>query len=110
MKGYNKIKSMSTQKLTQEELQQIQALRQRSVQIVEELGQISLIEISLKERKANAERFLQESRNMEVELSKAIQEKYGVGNINLETGEFTSLEAPKTEETVEELPQAPSLN
>ena len=87
---------MANQKLTQEELNQLSELQQKNAALVQELGQISLAEINLDSRKEKAEVFLAELRQSEVDLVKELEDKYGVGSIDLQAGEF--IPAPKAEE------------
>lgn len=71
------------------------ALRQldgRSKALIRELGSISLAEIQLEERREAAENFLKESRKIEGELAKALEAKYGRGNVDIQTGIFTPSE------------------
>ena len=95
---------MANQKLTQEELQSIAELQQRNNAIVAEFGQIELAKMNLDARRANAESFLADVRRTETELVTALNEKYGVGTIDLQNGEFLpaeEVEAPVEEETAE---------
>jgi hypothetical protein len=91
---------MANQKLTQEELNQLSELQQKNAALVQELGQISLAEINLDSRKEKAEVFLAELRQSEVDLVKELEDKYGVGSIDLQAGEF--IPAPKAEEAAAE--------
>ncbi len=86
---------MENQKLTQEELNQLSELQQKNAALVQELGQISLAEINLDARKEGAETFLAELKQAEVDLVKELEDKYGVGSIDLQAGEF--IPAPKAE-------------
>lgn len=83
---------MANQKLTQEELQSIQQLQNQSQAIVQELGNIEISRINLDARYENAENALKELRDAENTLAKQLQEKYGDGTINLDTGEVESTE------------------
>ena len=87
----------STIKLTEEEIKQIQNLQQSQAALVQELGEISLIEFNLKLRKDKAEDFLNDLRVQEEQVGKELNEKYGNGSVNLSTGEFI----PSTTETQE---------
>ena len=98
---------MANQKLTQEELNQLSELQQKNAALVQELGQISLAEINLDSRKEKAEVFLAELRQSEVDLVKELEDKYGVGSIDLQAGEF--IPAPKAEEAVAEPAVAPEV-
>jgi hypothetical protein len=98
---------MANQKLTQEELNQLSELQQKNAALVKELGQISLAEINLDGRKEKAEVFLAELRQSEVDLIKELENKYGVGSIDLTAGEF--IPAPKAEEAATETALEPEV-
>lgn len=91
---------MANQKLTQEELQTIADLQQKNTAVVSELGQIELARMSVEARRANAENFLAELRKSEEELANSLNEKYGAGSIDLQSGEFVP--APQPEAPAEE--------
>lgn len=84
---------MENQKLTQEELQQITDLQSKNNAIVAELGEIELIRLNVDARRAQAEAFLAELREEETALGNSLNEKYGNGSINLQTGEFVAEES-----------------
>ena len=86
---------MANQKLTQEELDKLQGLSQKNSALINELGNISLIEINLVSRKEAANKFLDELREEEQELVKSLEDSYGAGSIDLQNGEF--IPAPKAE-------------
>ena len=85
---------MESKKLTTEELQKLQTIQQKQAAIVDEFGQISLTKINLESREENAHAFLKELRQEEKDIAKEFEDKYGVGTINLEKGEFTPTETP----------------
>lgn len=89
---------MENKKLTQEELSQIETIKQKSQAIVQELGQIELLKLNLKDRKDNAFAYLQELKQEEVDLAKALEESYGKGTIDLEKGEFIPFEEQEISE------------
>lgn len=78
-------------KLTQEELQSIQEIKQRRVAIKEELSSIGLTKLQLKSRKLQLENFYVKTNEAESELAKTLEEKYGKANIDIETGEVTPI-------------------
>jgi hypothetical protein len=80
---------METKKLTQEEMSQIETIKQESQALIQELGQIELLRLDLKSRKDNALTFLDELKQKERELAQALETAYGKGTINLDRGEFT---------------------
>lgn len=83
---------METKKLTQEEMSQIETIKQESQALIQELGQIELLRLDLKSRKDNALTFLEELKQKERELAQALETAYGKGTINLDKGEFTPSE------------------
>jgi hypothetical protein len=83
---------METKKLTQEEMSQIETIKQESQALIQELGQIELLRLDLKSRKDNALTFLDELKQKERELAQALETAYGKGTINLDKGEFTPSE------------------
>jgi hypothetical protein len=89
---------MENKKLTQEELSQIETIKQKSQAIVQELGQIELLKLNLKDRKDNALAYLQELKQEEVDLAKSLEESYGKGTIDLEKGEFIPFEEQEISE------------
>jgi hypothetical protein len=80
---------METKKLTQEEMSQIETIKQESQALIQELGQIELLRLDLKSRKDNALTFLDELKQKERELAQALEATYGKGTVNLDKGEFT---------------------
>ena len=82
---------MESKKLTQEELQQVKIIQQKNQSVIVEFGQIELLKLDLKNRADNAKAYLTELREEEKTLSEFLEQKYGKGTINSETGEFTSL-------------------
>jgi len=83
-------------KLTQEEIQQIKELQQKYDQTVFELGSLEAQIIvlntqidKLNEEKRNLVSDLNTVGKKESELVKSLQEKYGTGSIDVESGEVT---------------------
>jgi uncharacterized coiled-coil DUF342 family protein len=94
-----KIKIMSeTKQLTQEELQQINELQQQYNKFVFELGSVEAQLQALLQQKSlletEKEGIMNDIKTLgekEKELITTLQEKYGTGNINPQTGEITPL-------------------
>jgi hypothetical protein len=80
---------MENKKLKQEEISKIQEIQNRLQSVKTELGQIALTEIELKNNRKNVEDYLVETRRMETELVRELEEKYGRGHIDLQKGEFS---------------------
>jgi hypothetical protein len=79
---------MENQKLTQEELQQLNALQQKRDSLMFELSQVGIIKLNLQSREDRVKEFHKELIAEETAVGQQLNEKYGDGNLNLETGEF----------------------
>jgi len=79
-------------KLTQEELDTIKALNEKSRAVTMELGEIELLKIQLIKRRKYAEQYLEDLRSQQDSNGKILTEKYGDGTIDLESGEFKPVE------------------
>ena len=86
-------------KLTAEELQQIKDLQSKYNQAIFEIGasEAQLIAFQqgiekLQQAKKDLVSNLTTIEQKESELTKSLQEKYGIGNINPETGEITPIQ------------------
>jgi hypothetical protein len=80
-----------TIKLQEEELQNIKGAQTKITQLIYGLGQLEV-------QKTNILTQLEEAQLEQNKLGKELQEKYGEGNINLETGEITLTEKPESTE------------
>jgi len=85
-------------KLTEEEIAQIKEMQQQYNKFVFELGSIEaqLAEMAAHKEfmdleKANALKDIKSLTEREKTLLSTLQEKYGTGNINMETGEVTPI-------------------
>ena len=79
---------METQKLTQEELDTIKGLQERSQPVVAEFGNIEVATINLASRKKEVVAYFEQLQEDEQKFGKELNEKYGNGTIDLEKGEF----------------------
>jgi len=79
---------METQKLTQEELDTIKALQERSQVVVAEFGNIEVAMTNLANRKKEVVTYFNQLQEDEQKFGKELNEKYGNGTIDLEKGEF----------------------
>lgn len=75
-------------KLTEEDVKLIETLKTNKENFFLELGQIKYNEILLEQRNDNAFDFLTKLKEQEVTTMKLLEDKYGRGSINLDTGEF----------------------
>jgi DNA repair ATPase RecN len=90
------IKKRNMAQLTQEELQSIKELQSKYNQTLFEIGVIEAQRLALVEqiekREADKKTLLNDLATIEQkenELAKSLQEKYGTGSINPETGDIT---------------------
>jgi stress response protein YsnF len=81
---------MTTQVLTQEEIQQIQGLQSTRDQLTIDFGYIEFQMQELELKKESLIDALIQLKNQEIQIGKEISEKYGEGSINITKGEFTS--------------------
>ena len=79
---------MEPKKLTEEEVTTLRDLQQRSQQIAQQLGTFEIQRLNLEAQRKTVEELFTEVRDEELKLSQDLYEKYGNGNLNLETGEF----------------------
>ena len=88
---------METTKLSTEELEKLQEIQQKNAAVVTEFGNLEIAKLQMEARKAEVIKFFNELKEEEQELGKELSDKYGVGSINLEEGEFTPAPATETE-------------
>ena len=86
----------NTTKFSEEEMKSIQLIQQEYQNKVMQLGQVELEKIILKQREeslaqadANVKDEFTKLQDKEKELVKTLNEKYGPGTLNPQTGEFT---------------------
>lgn len=80
---------MEKKVLTEEELQELQQLAHDFEDLKYELGTIEIQTIVLNSKKQELTEELNRIQQLEKELAKKLEEKYGEGSFSLETGEFT---------------------
>jgi hypothetical protein len=81
---------MTTQVLTQEELQNIKEIQNKRRDLMEQFGVIELTIQELEIQKQQLRTELQTLKSKEIEVGSTLQNKYGEGTINVEKGEFIS--------------------
>jgi hypothetical protein len=81
---------MTTQVLTQEELQSIKEIQNKRRDLMEQFGVIELTIQELEIQKQQLRTELQTLKSKEIEVGSTLQNKYGEGTINVEKGEFIS--------------------
>lgn len=79
-------------KLTDEEIKTLRDLQTRTLAIKQEMSDIGMIKLNIKMRQYQAEVFYSKTLDLEKQLGKVLEEKYGRGNVDLETGTFTPVQ------------------
>jgi hypothetical protein len=80
---------METQILSQEELNNLKWLQEKNLELNAKLGSIEYQVQNLLLDKQEVVKELEGYRVKQTQISQELQEKYGDGYINIETGEFT---------------------
>ena len=76
-------------KFTEDELKSINELQVKYNQITMAMGQLTISKYNLELREEALKSTLEDTRNSEQELAKSLNEKYGAGTLDIESGEFT---------------------
>ena len=79
---------MEKKVLTQEELQEVKDLQIESSNLISQFGELEVVIQNLSLKKEELITKLKELKDKEVKIGQILQEKYGDGNIDIETGEF----------------------
>jgi stress response protein YsnF len=79
---------MEKKVLTQEELQEIKLIQTENTSLISQFGELEVVLQNLALRKEELIKKFKELKDREVKIGQTLQEKYGDGNIDLETGEF----------------------
>ena len=82
---------METNKLSQQQLQQLKSIQQKNQAVVQELGQIQILKLQLQKREQTAQQYLEDLLQEQEQIAQEIESTFGKGSIDIETGEFTSL-------------------
>tara|TARA_B110000977_G_C11035365_1_gene476850 strand:+ start:283 stop:540 length:258 start_codon:yes stop_codon:yes gene_type:complete len=78
----------TTVQLNTDDLTALKQIQSASKDLLAELGQIKLIELSIEKRIENAKNYQVQLNEKETLVGKLLQEKYGRGSVDLETGTF----------------------
>ncbi len=76
-------------KLTENELQRLQLLKQDSIEIATTLGQLNYQKISIELLIDEEKKKIEEVKKREAEILTELQDKYGNVSINIDTGDFS---------------------
>ena len=75
-------------KLAEEDIESLRQFRQKYFDIVNQFGQLEVTRVSLDKSKEVLVGELEELATREEEITSEFESKYGIGEVNLETGEF----------------------
>lgn len=78
-------------KLAQEELDYIKQLQSTTQQLTQQLGLLEVQTLELKKTKKHTRDLLLKTQEQQDDFAKYLQEAYGRGSIDLDTGEFTEI-------------------
>lgn len=79
---------MENTKLTQEEIEKLTSLQQKSNGIIAEFGNLEVMKLQIDARKNDLISIYNQLKTDETEFGKELSEKYGDGTIDLNKGEF----------------------
>jgi len=84
-------------KLSNEELEELKSIQSKYLELTAQLGQVNLEKISLtlalqgiEEELSKLQGVFLELKELESKIQQAFTKKYGIGTVNLESGEFIS--------------------
>ena len=84
-------------KLSNEELEELKSIQSKYLELTAQLGQVNLEKISLtlalqsiEEELSKLQGVFLELKELESKIQQAFTKKYGIGTLNLESGEFIS--------------------
>jgi hypothetical protein len=78
-------------KLRAEEVKMLEVIRLRRKAVGDELTDIGHLRLKIKRKEEKVEEFDDDTRQMEKDLAKDLEVKYGRGSIDTETGTFTPI-------------------
>lgn len=78
--------------IKKEDLELIESVKNRKATLLNEVKELGILEFNLNKRKQAAELYDKQSDAYEKEIAQKLQEKYGVGNLDLERKIFTPAE------------------
>ena len=79
---------MEKKVLTQEKVSELKGLKQQYRDLTEATGVIEIQKIKIKLKKEQIKEKLKSLQQEEIKLARKLEEKYGNGEISLESGEF----------------------
>jgi len=82
---------MSKIKLSEDEIKLLNSIKSTREMLLKEFGKISILEIQTLTRKEAAKLKFENLENTQIEFAKQLEEKYGKGTIDIESGIFVPL-------------------
>jgi transcription-repair coupling factor (superfamily II helicase) len=79
---------MKVEKLTEQEISSVKEIQKLRAELIDKYGLIEMSIQDLKLQKQEITEELKEIKVTELKLSQELQSKYGVGTINIDSGEF----------------------
>ena len=79
---------MKVEKLTESEVSSVKEIQKLRAELIDKYGLIEMSIQDLKLQKQEVTEELKEIKVTELKLSQELQSKYGVGTINIDSGEF----------------------
>ena len=79
---------MRIEKLTEQEISSVKEIQKLRAELIEKYGLIEMSIQDLKLQKQEVTEELKEIKITELKLSQELQSKYGIGTINIDSGEF----------------------
>jgi len=84
-------------KLTDQEVEKVTEIQNRINITQVELGKLELTKLDIRDRRNTIERYITETRSLEIDIAKELEEKYGKGSINLDQKVFIADTSVKEE-------------
>jgi hypothetical protein len=78
--------------LTEKEIEKIKKVREDFQILINSVGDVEVAIMNLNKRKKELSKELESIQEKESQIAIELENKYGKGNISLETGEFTPIE------------------
>ena len=77
--------------LTKEEIQQLSSLQEQQNDFVIQLGQVEYQKLLLNKQENSIKQQIENFEENQTKLAQQLEEKYGKGTVNLESGEFVGV-------------------
>ena len=77
--------------LTKEEIQQLSSLQEQQNDFVIQLGQVEYQKLLLNNQENSIKQQIENFEENQTKLAQQLEEKYGKGTVNLESGEFVGV-------------------